>query len=81
MLIAVTLVAVLSIQMIRLYHKDQQYVQRIEALNQELKQQEEKKTELSEYEGYINTPEYIKSTAQDKLGLVHQNEIIFREQK
>ncbi|MBQ4301188.1 MAG: septum formation initiator family protein [Lachnospiraceae bacterium] len=79
--IALFLLLVMSVQMVRLYQKDQQYVQQIEALNSQVKEQEEKKAQLSEYEGYINTPEYIESTAQDKLGLVHQNEIIFREKK
>ncbi|MCR5145009.1 MAG: septum formation initiator family protein [Lachnospiraceae bacterium] len=78
---ALFLMMVLSVQMFRLYQKDQQYVQQIEALNQQVQEQEEKKAELMEYEGYINTPEYVESTAQEKLGLVHENEIIFREKK
>ena len=78
---ALFLMMVLSVQMFRLYQKDQQYVQQIEALNQQVQEQEEKKAELMEYEKYINTPEYVESTAQEKLGLVHENEIIFREKK
>ena len=33
--------------------------------------------EVKEYEKYVQTDEYIKETAEDKLGLVNPNEIIF----
>ena len=34
--------------------------------------------EVKEYEKYVQTDEYIKETAEDKLGLVNPNEIIFK---
>ena len=34
--------------------------------------------EKKEYEKYVQTDEYIKETAEDKLGLVNPNEIIFK---
>jgi len=33
---------------------------------------------VKEYEKYVQTDEYIKETAEDKLGLVNPNEIIFK---
>jgi cell division protein DivIC len=44
-----------------------------------LEAQQEKREELDNYEEYIQTEEYKESVAKSKLGLVHQNEIIFRE--
>ena len=44
---------------------------------EELKKEE---AELSEYESYIHSQEYIEDTAKKKLGLVYGNEIIFREE-
>ena len=30
---------------------------------------------------YVGTDEYIESVAKEKLGLVHENEILFKEQE
>ena len=48
-------------------------------LKSELESQQEKQEELENYENYIQSDEYKESVAQSKLGLVHENEIIFRE--
>ena len=37
------------------------------------------KEDLSEYEEYIKSDEYVEDTAKKKLGLIFDNEIIFRE--
>lgn len=77
--ISVVLVLVLSVQMVRLYQKNQEYVKQEEALNRELVEQQEKQQELADFEGYINSKEYVEDTAKEKLGMVYENEIIFRE--
>jgi cell division protein DivIC len=77
--IGAVLLLVLTVQMVRLYQKNQTYITQEEALQQELEQQQEKQQELSDYEEYINSEEYIEDTAKQKLGLVYDNEIIFRE--
>jgi cell division protein DivIC len=78
-LISLVLLGVLSVQMMRLYEKNQQYISQEEALQQELELQQEKQQELAEYEQYITSDEYIEEAAKEKLGMVHENEIIFRE--
>ena len=35
--------------------------------------------ELSDYEEYIGSRDYVEDTAKSKLGLVYDNEIIFKE--
>ncbi len=80
LVIGVFLITVLSIQMVRLYQKNQEYVEREEALTNQVQELEKQKEELSEYEGYINSKEYVEDTAKKKLGLVYDNEIIFREE-
>lgn len=77
--IGVVLLLVLSVQMARLYQKNQDYVTQEKALEEELEQQQEKSRELSDYENYINSQEYVENTAKQKLGMVYSNEIIFRE--
>ena len=80
LVIGAFLIIVLSIQMVRLYQKNQEYVEREEALTNQVQELEKQKEELSEYEGYINSKEYVEDTAKKKLGLVYDNEIIFREE-
>ena len=36
------------------------------------------KEEIDEFEEYVKTDDYIKDTAEDKLGLVDPDEIIFK---
>ncbi|MCR5545420.1 MAG: septum formation initiator family protein [Lachnospiraceae bacterium] len=78
-LIAGFVVTVMVIQISNLYQKNAAYAAEESKLQNELEAQEEKQEELENYESYIQSDEYKESVAQSKLGLVHENEIIFRE--
>ena len=77
--IGIFLIMVFSIQMVRLYQKNQEYVKQEQALNEQVKDLKKEKEDLSEYEEYIKSDEYVEDTAKKKLGLIFDNEIIFRE--
>lgn len=77
--IVILLLAVMSVQVINLYHKDQVYISREAELEKQLQSEEQRKERLSDYEAYIGSKEYIEDTAKSKLGLVYDNEIIFKE--
>ena len=49
-----------------------------EALNTQIQGEEERTKEIYDLEEYMQTEEYIRSVAQSKLGLVKENEIIFK---
>lgn len=70
---------ILGIQMLSLYQKSQEYKEREANLVQELKDEEQRTKDLAEYEAYTQTDEYVVNTARTKLGLVYDNEIIFKE--
>ncbi len=78
-LIAGFVIAVMVIQVASLYQKNAAYAAQEAELKSELESQQEKQEELENYENYIQSDEYKESVAQSKLGLVHENEIIFRE--
>lgn len=80
-LILVAFVAVMSIQIVNLYQKDQEYIQRQAELEAELEAETDRQVELEEYEAYTQTPEYVEDIAQSKLGLAYENEIIFKEEE
>ena len=69
----------LSVQIIKLYQKNNVYIAREESLKIQLENEEKRQEELERYEQYINSQEYIEDTAKSKLGLVYEDEIIFRE--
>ena len=44
----------------------------------QIEAEETRSEEIKEYEAYVQTDEYIRETAEDKLHLADPNEIIFR---
>lgn len=78
-IVAVLLIAI-SIQIVNLYQKNVAYAQKEAELNAVYQEETERRDELSDYEEYIGSKEYIENTARNKLGLIYDNEIIFREE-
>lgn len=76
--ILVLLTGTLSVNAVRLYQKNKVYKQQEAELEAQIKEEEERSKEVEAYEEYVKTDEYIKEVAEDKLGLVDPNEIIFK---
>lgn len=79
-MIVLAFVAVMSVQIVRVYQKDQEYISRQEELVQQLEDESERAEDLKEYEAYTKSQQYVEDTAKSKLGLAYDNEIIFKEQ-
>lgn len=73
-------VAVMSVQIVRVYQKDQEYISRQDELVQQLEDESERAEDLKEYEEYTKSQQFVEDTAKSKLGLAYDNEIIFKEQ-
>lgn len=78
-LIAVFVLIVMTVQLINLYQTDAAYAKKEQKLQAELSAQKDRQEELENYEAYTRTDEYKEGVAKSKLGMVHKNEIIFRE--
>lgn len=76
--IVVVFVVVMSIQIYKLKIKDDLLKEREENLQQQLTEEANREQELEELDLYTQSMEYIKDMA-NKLGLVFENEIIFKE--
>ena len=50
-----------------------------EALMQEIAAEEARAEEIAEYEKYTQTKKYVEEIAKEKLGLVYEGEIIFKD--
>ena len=76
--IVIVFVVVMSIQIYKLKEKDDLLAEREEHLMQQLTEEMQREEELEELDLYTKSMEYIKEMA-NKLGLVFDNEIIFKE--
>lgn len=76
--IVLVFVVVMSIQIFKLKEKDKMLLEREQTLEQQLDEEELRAEELKELDLYTRSMEYIKDMA-NKMGLVFENEIIFKE--
>lgn len=74
------MLVVVAINSIELKQKLAVYEAKEQMLMEQIEQEEERKKEIAEYEKYTQTKKYIEEVAKDKLGLVHEGEIIFRDE-
>lgn len=77
----VMLLAVMSTQIVKLYAKEQEYSRREQALTEQLEAETEREAQLKDYEEYTKTDEFVEDVAKSKLGLVYDDEIVFKEDK
>lgn len=53
--------------------------ERISELESEIVKEEQRAEDIEEYRKYTETREYIEEVAREKLGLVYEGEVIFKE--
>ena len=78
--IVVALVAVLSTQIVRLYQENESYKAQEAALEAELEEENERAEELEEEEAEVGSDEYVEDIARSRLGMIKDNEIVFKEE-
>lgn len=71
------LTVVLGIESISLNAKNREYQTAETELEAKLEEAQAKSDELEDLEEYVGSDEYIAEVAKDKLGLAHENEILF----
>lgn len=76
--VAMMLIVVL-IKSIELKQKLDAYQEKERVLTEQIAEEEKRSEEIAEYEKYTHTKKYIEEVAKDKLGLIHEDEIIFRK--
>lgn len=77
-LIVLAVFGVSTIGGIRLRQKNRTYQAREEALEESIAEEQERAAEIEELEAYTKTKKYVEDVAKDKLGLVYEDEIIFK---
>lgn len=61
--------------------KQDAYAVQKQELQLQIQEQEARAQELEELKKYVQTDSYVEEVAQEKLGLVHSNEILFKLKK
>lgn len=72
------LLVVVSFGRLQLKQKNAAYQQREEELMTLIEQEEERTEEIEELRKYIDTKKYAEEVAKERLGLVYEDEILFK---
>ena len=79
--VVILLLVIISVQSIELQAKTDAYAAREAVLTKEIEKEQERTEEIEEYKKYVKTKKYVEEVAKDKLGLVYEDEIIFKPEE
>lgn len=79
--VLVFLSGALAIGSVSLHSKNEGYKEQEKELQAQIDEEKQRSEEIDEYEEYVGSDQYIKDTAEDKLGLVDPDEIVFKPSK
>lgn len=71
---------VVAVKSVELRDKRETYMAREEALMRDIEAEQARAEEIQQYEKYTKTKKYVEEVAKEKLGLVYEGEIIFKDQ-
>ena len=78
-MVVVMIIVVVSISSINLKAKYKEQQKTIEQLDEQIAEEEKRSEEIEEYRKYTQTKKYAEDVAKEKLGLVYEGEILFKE--
>jgi len=79
-MIIVMLITVVSVSGYSLNAKDKAYRAQEAELVAQIEAEQKRSEEINQLKEYVGTDEYIEAVAKEKLGLVYENEILFKSQ-
>lgn len=78
--VVIMLLVVVAVKSNELEEKKVYYQQKEQALEEQIEAEKERAKEIDEYETYTQTKKYIEDIAKEKLGLVYEGEIVFKDE-
>ena len=76
--VVVMLMVVVAIKSVELQNKQETYLARQEQLEKQIAKEEQRTEDIKEFGKYTKTKKYAEEVAKDKLGLVKDDEIVFK---
>jgi len=80
-LVVLILFGIIAYKKIDLEKRSVQAKQKIDLLNAQIQEEEERAEEIKNLEAYVQTKRYIEDVAREKLGLVYEDEIILQQEE
>lgn len=80
-IIVLAFLAIMSVQIVKLKQKVDLQNEQIEEWNEKLAAESERAEEIQQLEESMQDTQFIEDQAKSKLGLVYDNEIIFKEKE
>ena len=78
--VVIMLLVVVAVKSVELREKKAFYAQKEQTLLEQIEAETKRSEEIDEYEKYTQTKKYIEDVAKDRLGLVYEGEIIFKDE-
>ena len=78
--VVLMMLLVVTVKSVELRQKRETYMARETALMEEIEAEQTRTEEIAEYEKYTQTKKYVEEIAKEKLGLVYEGEIIFKDE-
>ena len=73
------LTLIMSVQIVHLRGVNEGYKQEEKTMKAQLKDEQDRASELQEKEAYVGSDQYVIDTAKSKLGMTFPDEIVFKE--
>lgn len=80
-MVIVMLMIVIAYGRYEIHQKQKVYTLKEEQLLEQIEEEEKRAEEIEEYRKYTQTQKYVEEVAKEKLGLVNENEIIFKSEE
>lgn len=81
LIVLLMLIIVVSVGKHNIKVKQAEYDKKEEQLNEQIANEEKRAEEIEEYGKYTKTKKFAEETAKEKLGLVNEDEIVFKEEE
>lgn len=79
-IVVLMMFVVVAFKSVELREKKELYELRVAQLQEEIDAEMARTEEIEEYGKYTQTKKYVEEVAKDKLGLVYEGEIIFKDE-
>lgn len=78
-LVVVMITVAVAVRCLELTQRQEMYAQKEEELLQQIEDEKQRAEEIEEFRKYTQTKRYYEEVAKDKLGLVYEGEIVFKQ--
>lgn len=80
-IVVVMILVAVWVRSMELQRKLDTYTVKQEQLEEKIADEEQRQQEIQEFRKYTQTKKYAEEVAKEKLGLVYENEIIFKQEE